>query len=482
MSHYHTVCFDATKFSYKFEYSKWTPMQKIDGTILVIDDNQSILNSLNLFLKYKFHKVLTLSNPNNIYQVLDKQIIDIVLLDMNFTAGINSGNEGLFWLNEIKKKSPETIVILITAYGDTELAVKAIKQGGFDFVEKPWNNEKLLATLQAAFEMRQSKLKVKKLEEKQAAINTNLNADIHFIGGESESMKKVFTMVEKVAQTDANVLILGENGTGKELIARRIHQLSERKNEVFMSVDMAALSETLFESELFGHCKGSFTDAKEDRTGKFEAASGGTLFLDEIGNLSFTMQAKLLTALQNRKITKIGSNTSIPIDIRLISATNKNISQLIEDNLFREDLLYRINTVQIVLPPLRERKEDMISLTNHFLHMYSAHYNKPGLRINNKAIERIINYSWPGNIRELKHTIEKGVILCNGNTLTADDFFFEKPETTSAKLDKVFSLEEGEKIIIKNALSRNNWNISETAKELKVGRQTLYRKIEKYDI
>ena len=456
-------------------------MDKIDGTILVIDDNQSILKSLKLFLKYKFSEVLTLSNPNNIHKVLGSNDIDIVLLDMNFTAGINTGNEGLFWLNEIKKESPDTVVILITAYGHTELAVKAIKKGGFDFIEKPWNNQKLLATLQAAFEMRKSKLKVKKLEEKQSIINKS-NNDFHFIDGGSEKMQKVLDTVNKVANTDANVLILGENGTGKEIIARRIHQLSEQRNEVFMSVDMAALSETLFESELFGHIKGSFTDAKEDRIGKFEAATGGTLFLDEIGNLSFTMQAKLLTALQNRQIMKVGSNNPIPLNIRLISATNKDINLLIKDNLFREDLLYRINTVQIYIPPLRERKEDILNLTSYFLETYCKHYSKPGIKINNKAIEQILEYTWPGNIRELKHTIEKGVILCNGNTLTADDFFFEKPEAVNDKLNKILSLEEGERIIIKNALSRNNWNISETAKELKVGRQTLYRKIEKYDI
>ncbi len=453
-----------------------------EGTILIVDDNQSVLNSLKLFLKYKFTEVLTISNPSNLQHTIRSNHVDIVLLDMNFSAGINTGNEGLFWLNEISRIDPEIITILITAYADTELAVKAIKNGGFDFIEKPWNNQKLLATLNAAFELRKSKLKVKELENKEHILKQNINQDFDFIIGNSTAMDKVLSTVSKVAKTNANVLILGENGTGKELIARRIHQLSSRNNEIFMNIDMASLTETLFESELFGHCKGAFTDAKEDRTGKFEAASGGTLFLDEIGNLSFSMQAKLLTALQNKEISKVGSNTKIPLDVRLISATNKNIDQLIVENLFREDLLYRINTIQIYLPPLRERKEDILILTNHFLDLFSKRYNKPGLKINNKAIEKIITYSWPGNIRELRHTIEKGVILCNENTLTTEDFFFEKQVSTSDELNKVISLEDGEKIIIRNALQRNNWNISETAKELNIGRQTLYRKIERYDI
>ncbi|MBU8892325.1 MAG: sigma-54 dependent transcriptional regulator [Bacteroidales bacterium] len=453
-----------------------------EGRVLIIDDNQSVLDSLQLFLKYKFKEITTLSNPNQITSLISRQEFDIILLDMNFSAGVNSGNEGLYWLNEITKIAPETIIILITAYGDSELAVKAIKAGAYNFIEKPWNNQKLLATMQAAFEMRKSKIKIKNLEHKQKALNQNTNQNFEFITGSSPAMNKVITAVEKVAQTDANVIVLGENGTGKELIARKIHQLSNRKNEVFMNVDMASLSENLFESELFGHVKGAFTDAKEDRIGKFEAANGGTLFLDEIGNLSFTMQSKLLTALQNRQISKVGSNKIIPLNIRLITATNKNVNQLISENLFREDLLYRINTIQVTVPPLRERKEDILILVNHFLDIYSKHYNKQGLKINNKATEKILEYTWPGNIRELKHTIEKAVILCNEMTLTSEDFFFEKQNSKSEEFYKAISLEDGEKIIIKNALQRNNWNISDTAKELKVGRQTLYRKIEKYDI
>lgn len=477
----HPFHFESTQNHFKFVNYIQITMKK-EGKILIVDDNQSVLESLKLFLKYKFTEIETISNPNQITSKLSEKNFDIILLDMNFSAGINSGNEGLYWLNEIKKISPEIIIILITAYGDSELAVKAIKAGAFDFVEKPWNNQKLLATMQAAFEMHKSKLKIKKLEHKQQALQQNINQDFEFISGNSPAMIKVWEAVNKVATTDANVIILGENGTGKELIAKRIHQLSNRKDEIFMSVDMASLSETLFESELFGHVKGAFTDAKEDRIGKFEAAAGGTLFLDEIGNLSFTMQAKLLTVLQNRQISKVGSNKIIPLDFRLITATNKNINRLIDDNLFREDLLYRINTVQINLPPLRERKEDISILVNHFLEIYSKRYNKQGLKINIKATEKIIEYSWPGNIRELKHSIEKAVILCNESNLTPEDFYFEKTNNKSNVFNKIISLEDGEKIIIKNALQRNNWNISETAKELQVGRQTLYRKIEKYDI
>jgi DNA-binding NtrC family response regulator len=454
---------------------------KKEARILIIDDNQSVLDSLKLFLKYKFGEIKTLSNPNQITSLISRQTFDVILLDMNFSAGVNSGNEGLYWLSEIKKRLKDIPVLMITAYGDSELAVKAIKLGAFDFIEKPWNNEKLLATVNAAFELRKSNLKVKELEKQKSALNQNTYNEAQLIF-KSARMDNIMKTVAKVAKTDANVMILGENGSGKELIAQKIHALSNRKNEVFLSVDMASLSENLFESELFGHTKGSFTDAKEDRIGKFEAANEGTLFLDEIGNLSYTMQAKLLTALQKREITRMGSNTPIPIDIRLISATNKDLSSLISENLFREDLLYRINTVKIELPPLRERTDDIAPLINHYLLLFSNKYNKPGMKINNQAMDKILSYKWPGNIRELKHTVEKAVILSETNTLTSEDFQFDKTSQADAEFNKPLSLEEAEKIIIKNALDRNNWNISEAAKELQVGRQTLYRKIEKYDI
>jgi len=452
-----------------------------EGRVLIIDDNQSVLDSLKLFLKYKFGEITTLSNPNQITSRISRHEFDIILLDMNFSAGINSGNEGLYWLSEIKKRIKDIPVLMITAYGDSELAVKAIKLGAFDFIEKPWNNEKLLATIHAALELRKSNLKIKELEKQKSALSQNTFNETQLIY-QSAEMDKIVKTVAKVAKTDANIMILGENGSGKELIAQKIHALSNRKNEIFLTIDMASLSENLFESELFGHTKGSFTDAKEDRIGKFEAANGGTLFLDEIGNLSYIMQAKLLTALQKREITRMGSNTPIPIDIRLVTATNKDINSLISENLFREDLLYRINTVKITLPPLKERTDDIAPLINHYLSLFSNKYNKPGIKINNQAMDKILSYKWPGNIRELKHTVEKAVILSETNTLTADDFLFDKTSQTNTEINKPISLEEAEKIIIRNALDRNNWNISETAKELKVGRQTLYRKIEKYDI
>ncbi|MCG8411900.1 MAG: sigma-54 dependent transcriptional regulator [Bacteroidales bacterium] len=454
---------------------------KLQGKIIIIDDNQSVLNSLKLFLKYKFSQVVTISNPNNILPELQKTSFDLVLLDMNFSAGINSGNEGLFWLNQIKQIYCDVPVVMITAYGYSELAVKAIKAGAFDFIEKPWSNQKLLATLKAAFELRKSEQKVKELEQQKEQIIKSSVKTTPLIY-KSDEMQKIIALVDKVAQTNANVLILGENGTGKELIAQRIHKMSKRNDNVFMSVDMASLNENLFESELFGYKKGAFTDAKDDRVGKFEAAHGGSLFLDEIGNLSYFMQAKLLSALQNREISRLGATEKIKIDIRLISATNKNLEILVQENLFREDLLYRLNTVKIILPPLRDRKKDIIPLVNYYLKIFAERYNKPNLKVNNKAVDKILSYHWPGNIRELKHTIEKAVILCEQNVLTPLDFIFDKPTTTSQQFDKPLSLNEAEKIIIKNALTRNNWNISETAKELQVGRQTLYRKIEKYDI
>jgi len=452
-----------------------------EGSVLIIDDNQSVLDSLKLFLKYKFKEITTLSNPNQITSRISRQEFDIILLDMNFSAGVNSGNEGLYWLSEIKNRLKDIPIVMITAYGDSELAVKAIKLGAFDFIEKPWNNEKLLATIRAALELRKSNLKVKELEKQKTALNQNTFHETQLIY-QSKEMDNIMKTVAKVAKTDANVMILGENGSGKELIAQKIHALSNRKNEVFLTVDMASLSENLFESELFGHTKGSFTDAKEDRIGKFEAANRGTLFLDEIGNLSYMMQAKLLSALQKREITRMGSNEPIPVDIRIVSATNKDLSSLISENLFREDLLYRINTVKITLPPLRERTDDIAPLINHYLMLFSNKYNKQGIKINNQAMDKIVSYKWPGNIRELKHTVEKAVILSEANTLTTEDFLFDKTSQTNSEINKPISLEEAEKIIIKNALDRNNWNISEAAKELKVGRQTLYRKIEKYDI
>ncbi|MBN2213012.1 MAG: sigma-54-dependent Fis family transcriptional regulator [Bacteroidales bacterium] len=452
------------------------------GNLLIVDDNQSVLNSLELFLKHHFSKVLSLRSPNQISFTLNKEDVDVVLLDMNFTAGINTGNEGIYWLRKILKLDPAMVVVMITAYGDIELAVKAIKEGATDFVMKPWDNEKLLATLRAATELRRSKREVKTLRLKHRQLHDDLDRDYSKIIGESKPMKDLMKTISKIAATEANVLILGENGTGKELVAREIHRQSRRRFNDFVSVDLGALSETLFESEMFGHIKGSFTDAKEDRIGRFEAASGGTLFLDEIGNLNFSLQAKLLTAIEQKKITPLGTNKEIKVNIRLISATNKNLHEMVNESLFREDLYYRLNTVQVEVPPLRERDDDIFPLAEYYLQMYAAKYKKTQIRFKSDALDKLKAYSWPGNIRELSHTIEKAVILCDADFITSQSFDFSSRVQLDKGLKKGLSLEEGEKIIIINALNNHNMNISEAARELGIGRQTLYRKMEKYKI
>src|ERR1035437_8772366 len=381
------------------------------GNVLIVDDNKSILIALEILLIPEFQTVTTLSDPNQIPTELRKSDYNLVLLDMNFKAGINTGNEGIYWLSRIRESNPEISVVMITAYGDVELTVKALKTGATDFVLKPWDNSKLLATLKSALQLNLSKKEVSQLKEKEKGLKKEINREQKFIIGSSPTLMKVLNMVRKVAKTEANVLITGENGTGKELIAQEIHRLSKKAGEVMVNVDMGAITETLFESELFGHIKGAFTDARENRPGKFEIADKGTLFLDEIGNLSFHLQAKLLTAIQNRQISRIGSNQIIPIDIRLLCATNKNLGNMVNEGLFREDLLYRINTIQIELPPLRDRGNDISILAEFFLKKYAYKYNKPSLKINQQAHEKLLKYSWPGNIRELQHTIEKAVIL-----------------------------------------------------------------------
>ncbi len=452
------------------------------GNLLIVDDNQSVLNSLELFLKHHCNKVMTLKSPNQIAFTLTTEDIDVVLLDMNFTAGINTGNEGIYWLRKILKQDPAMVVVMITAYGDIELAVTAIKEGATDFVLKPWDNQKLLATLQAALELRKSRKEVKKLKLKHKQLNDDLDRNYTKIIGNSPAVVNLMKTISKVAATDANILIMGENGTGKELIAREIHKLSKRNMNDFVSVDLGALTVTLFESEMFGHVKGAFTDAKDDRIGRFELASGGTLFLDEIGNLNFSLQSKLLTAIEQRKIVPIGANKDISVDIRLITATNKDMGEMVKEHLFREDLYYRLNTVQITAPPLRERGDDIQLLAEHYLKLYAAKYDKQRLRFKSDALDKLKNYSWPGNIRELNHTIEKVVILCDSDNIGASDLNFSAGSHADENLKKGLSLEEGEKIIIINALNNNAWNISEAAKELQIGRQTLYRKIEKYGI
>jgi DNA-binding NtrC family response regulator len=449
-----------------------------DGKLLIVDDNQSALSALKLFLQFEFQVVETLTNPSLIPSLLNKFCFDVVLLDMNFSAGVNTGNEGLFWLNEIKKSDPDIEVVMFTAYGDVELAVNALKRGAVDFVLKPWENEKLLATLKSALRLRNSKLEINSLKIRETSIKQELNSNSSMIIGSSAAMMKVMNLVSKVAKTDANVLITGENGTGKELIAKEIHRGSERVKELLVTVDMGAISETLFESELFGHKKGAFTDAREDRVGKFQLADKGTIFLDEIGNLPFPLQSKLLSVLQNREVIPVGSNQHVPIDIRLISATNCQLDSLVVHKEFREDLLYRLNTIHIEVPPLRERDGDVELLVTYFLKLYEKKYRKHSLKISNQALRKLIKYSWPGNVRELQHTVEKAVILADSSLLKPEDFMFR---SVSAQDDHVETLEQVEKRVIEAVLGKYGDNLTLAAKHLGVTRQTLYNKMKRYD-
>lgn len=456
------------------------------GKILVVDDNKNVLSALKILLNAYFEEVTLLPSPNTLLTTLREKTPDVVLLDMNYSAGINTGNEGLYWLSEIKKATPDLPVVLFTAYADIELAVTALKDGATDFVVKPWDNAKLLATLQSALELRLSRKEITKLKEKQDVLNSQLNSESNICWGESRVMQDLLRLVEKVAKTDANVLITGENGTGKEVIARRIHQLSSRSHESLVTVDMGAVTETLFESELFGHIKGSFTDAHSDRAGKIEAADKGTLFLDEIGNLSYPLQAKLLNALQSRQIIRVGSNKPVSVDIRLICATNHDLYHDVQNSLFREDLLYRINTIQIEVPPLRNRKDDIPGLASFFLERYAAKYNKTGVKLSKEAIAKMQEYNWPGNVRELEHTMEKALILSDARVIDSPDLFLRSQENRGKSeknhpLEKV-TLEEMEKVLIERAMNNYGNNISAIAKELGVSRPTLYSKIKKYGL
>ncbi len=461
-------------------------MEKKKGSILIVDDNVQILNSLQLLLKSEFAEVVTLKNPNQIPSVIQSGHFDIVLLDMNFRSGDNTGNEGLYWLTEILKRDPQVVVIMITAYGDIELAVNAVKRGATDFISKPWDAEKLIVTLKNSLEIRQSRAEVKKLQGRQKQLNEDIDKQFRLFRGVSKKMEQIYKTIDKVALTDANVLILGENGTGKEVIAREIHKRSARASEIFMSVDMGSISETLFESEMFGHVKGSFTDAREDRTGRFEAASGGTLFMDEIGNLSMPAQSKLLGVLQNSEITRLGTNNPVKVDFRLISATNKNPVELVHLNLFREDLLFRINTIQIELPPLRERKEDIPGLADYFLKQFASKYGKSTLKMTGNAYDALSDYRWPGNIRELKHTIEKSVILCDTDILKPDDLGLKSGNANvydARDIDReTGSLSDIERNAIIRALERFDGNVTKAAKLLEISRTTLYSKAREYGI
>jgi DNA-binding NtrC family response regulator len=453
-------------------------MQAQKNTILVVDDNKSILSTLEILLSPEFHTVTTLSNPNLILTELKKREYNLVILDMNFQAGVNTGNEGIYWLGKIKETNPEVSVVMITAYGDIDIAVKALKAGASDFILKPWDNEKLLATLKLALQLNLSKKEVKQLRERETELKKEINRDQKFIIGSSPQLMNVLNMVRKVARTDANILITGENGTGKELIAQEIHRMSERAGEVLVSVDIGSLSETLFESELFGHVKGAFTDARENRQGKFEIADKGTLFLDEIGNLSFHLQAKLLAAIENRQITRIGSNQLIATDIRLICATNRNLENMVKEGLFREDLLYRINTILIDLPPLRNRGNDIIILAEFFLKKFTYKYKKPEIKMNQQAHDKLLNYLWPGNIRELQHTIEKAVILSESSILKPEDLYLKNTSAAESN-NQLMTLEEMERKMIRQALEMNNGNFTAAADQLGITRQTLYNRIKK---
>jgi len=468
---------------------------KHDANILIVDDEEDILLSMEYFLQNHFNRVVTENNPYHIPRHLRKQHFDLLLLDMNYRKGDTSGREGMQWLQKIMELHPEAAVVMITAYADVSTAVEAVKAGAMDFIEKPWRNEKLLSTLVAALKRKEErKAEEAAAKKKKGASKSGEAATSTFnseIVGESPSMQRVFDLIDKVAHTDANVLILGENGTGKELIARSIHQKSKRSDSVFVSVDLGAVPETLFESELFGHKKGSFTDAKEDRVGRFEAASGGSLFLDEIGNLSLPLQAKLLTALQNRQIRKLGTNQFTPIDIRLVCATNMPLYDMVRENNFRQDLLYRINTVEIKLPPLRDRQADIPLLVEHFLATYSQKYNKPDMNVSPEAIRELQDYGWPGNIRELRHAVERAVILSEGNKLELSDFILQDRESDAdngkAALSpqdtfNSYNLADIEKWAIRKAMTKYQGNISKAAEELGLTRAALYRRLAKYDL
>lgn len=457
------------------------------GKVLIVDDNEDVLQAGKIFLKRHVLQVDTEKNPGAIPALISNEQYDVILLDMNFTKDVSSGKEGFFWLDQILERDPSAVVIMITAYGDVDMAVRAIKEGATDFVLKPWNNEKLLATVLAAMKLRASRHEVTQLRSQQEILNADLNHKFQDIIGSSPAIMRVFETIEQVANTDANVLILGENGTGKEVIARAIHRHSQRADKVFINVDLGAVTESLFESELFGHTKGSFTDAKQDRVGRFEAASGGTLFLDEIGNLSLPLQAKLLTALQNKRITPVGSNKAVDVDIRFVCATNMPLYEMVQKHEFRQDLLYRINTIEIRLPPLRERVEDMEPLTTHFLNVYAKKYNKSIHSISPGTIKRMQKYHWPGNVRELQHAVERAVILSNKPTLQAEDFFFNadngRQGGTQEELHiEQYDLEEVEKLLIRKVLKKHGGNISKAASDLGLTRASLYRRLEKYDI
>jgi len=457
-------------------------MSKPKPSVLIIDDNEELHYALKVFLAPHFGIIETIKNPNQVLAKMDRFSFDVMLLDMNFNAGVNSGNEGLYWLKRILEIDPNACIVMITAYGDIELAVRSMKEGAIDFIQKSWDDQKILSTLLSAYKQHCSKLEIKELKEKQNHLNQQLNRHHRMVTGCSPAMKKVLETVKKIAATDANVLIVGENGTGKEVIAREIHNLSMRKDQVFINVDVGAISETLFEGELFGCKKGAFTDAKEDRIGRIEVANKGTLFLDEIGNIPTHLQPKLLAALQNREIIPLGSSIPKSIDVRLVSATNQPLKSMVDRGVFREDLLYRINTITIELPPLRERAEDIAELANYFLKKYSDHYGRSNMVFQPSAIKKLSGYSWPGNIRELQHTIERTVILANSSSLNENDIPISLPDQLEGDEESKFSISTHERRLIKKVLEVCNGNIKLASQKLGINRSTLYDKMKKYGL
>ena len=456
-------------------FCSFVTMIKKQGTILIVDDNRNILTTVRMLLDSIFANIITIANPNSIPAKLREERPDVVLLDMNFSSGINSGNEGLYWLREIKSLSPKTEVVLFTAYADIQLAVTGIKEGAADFIVKPFDNEKMINTLLEARDRN-------KAADKAIGKHSGKDSNSTMYWGDSEVMNNLRNIVEKVAATDANILITGENGTGKEVLANEIHCLSARSEKKMLPVDMGAITETLFESELFGHVKGAFTDAKTDRPGKFELADGSTIFLDEIGNLSYSLQAKLLTALQRRSIVRVGGSTQIPINVRLVCATNRNLQQMVNDGEFREDLLYRINTIHLELPALRHRKADIVPLANRFLRQYGDMYNKTNLRFSDEAEKKLISLPWYGNIRELQHAIEKAVILSDGGMISAEDIDGGNQTRREKPLEEVQTLDEMESRMIEKTIKECEGNLSVVAARLGISRQTLYNKIKRYGL
>ena len=457
-------------------------MSNKEGAVLIVDDNEELLVAYDIFLSPHFRTIKTLSNPNEIPSAVHSRVYDVILLDMNFSAGINTGNEGFFWMNKILETDTDVSIILITAYGDLEQAIRAIREGASDFVLKSRDREKILSTILAAYQLRRSKKEIRTLKSKQRHLLDHSNRDIDFCRGITKQMSEFLNTAEIVAPTDANILILGENGTGKEVLARHIHGKSLRSKEIFVSIDVGSIAENVFESELFGHVKGSFTDAVEDKPGRIEIASGGTLFLDEIGNLPPSLQSKLLSVIEKRELTRVGSTHSVAVDVRLICATNANLYQLCEEGRFREDLLYRINNIQLEVPPLRERPEDIPQLVHFFADKFALKYDKPGLKVSKHAIHQLSKHAWKGNIRELRNLVEKAVLLSEDSLLKPADFVTGSGFRNTRDQFQEFNLEEQEKMLIIKALNTFGNNKKLTAQELGINRTTLYNKMRKHGI